>query len=542
MRPLTASIVNRAKLAYAVLAATWLVIIAWQAIEHDRVVKAGREAVINRSRDITSTLGLVIRSGRRGGRGPVSHERVESALNELVRSGEVSSIALLNASGDVVVSAGSPIDLETKGMMQTGEHWDRRSVTIVNLVDLGANVSREGETNTPTIVLPKRDTNAPPREDDRFRQRFEMGTNEVSGSNAVALARDFGGVPREPGRFENPFDPPPSPGASNAPGEIQGTNTVERGAGRPRGGPTRFGRPFWMNEKEFQALVEKRGLHGFVIVMSTAAFQGASNQDLWLRCVVAGFAGISVLGLGLAWRNIGKSSELQMRLLRASELNTHLKEMNLAAAGLAHETRNPLNIIRGLAQMISKQQDASVEVRRKTREIIDETDRVTAQLNEFINYSRPREVRRTAVPLKTVVNEVARALTYDLEEKCVRLRFPEELPVIEADEQLLRQTLFNLLLNAVQAVERGGDIEVAAWKQNSNGAVLEIRDNGPGVDPAQRTEIFKPYFTTHQKGTGLGLAVVQQIVLAHGWEIECLSNDPRGAIFRIAHLKVAAKA
>lgn len=536
MRPLTASIASRPKLAYAALAATWLVIIGWQVVEHDRVVKAGREAVINRSRDITSTLGLVIRSGRRGGRGPVSHERVESALSELVRSGEVSSIALLNASGDVVVSAGSPIDLETKGMMQTGEHWDRRSVTIVNLVDLGANVSREGETNTPTIVLPKRDTNAPPREDERFRPRFEPGTNDIFGSNALAFGPE-GGPPREPGRFEGRFDPPPPPG-----GDAAGTNLVERGGQRRGGGPMRFGRPFWMNEKEYQALVEKRGLHGFVIVMSTAAFLSASNQDLWLRCVVAGFAGISVLGLGLAWRNIGKSSELQMRLLRASELNTHLKEMNLAAAGLAHETRNPLNIIRGLAQMISKQQDASTEVRRKTREIIDETDRVTAQLNEFINYSRPREVRRTSVPLKTVVNEVARALTYDLEEKCVRLRFPEELPVIEADEQLLRQTLFNLLLNAVQAVERGGDIEVAAWKQNSNGAVLEIRDNGPGVDPAQRTEIFKPYFTTHQKGTGLGLAVVQQIVLAHGWEIECLPNEPRGAIFRIAHLKLAAKA
>ena len=299
MRPLTASIVSRAKLAYIVLAATWLVIIGWQAVEHDRVVKAGREAVINRSRDITSTLGLVIRSGRRGGRGPVSHERVESALNELVRSGEVSSIALLNASGDVVVSAGSPIDLETKGMMQTGERWDRRSVTIVNLVDLGANVSREGETNTPTIVLPKRDTNAPPREDDRFRSRFELGTNEMSGSNAVALGRDFGGPPREPGRFETPFEPPAPPATSNA-AEISGTNFVERAGSRRGGGPMRFGRPFWMNEKEYQALVEKRGLHGFVIVMSTTAFLNASSQDFWLRCVVAGFAAISVLGLGLA--------------------------------------------------------------------------------------------------------------------------------------------------------------------------------------------------------------------------------------------------
>lgn len=191
--------------------------------------------------------------------------------------------------------------------------------------------------------------------------------------------------------------------------------------------------------------------------------------------------------------------------------------------------------------MISKQQDASTEVRRKTREIIDETDRVTAQLNEFINYSRPREVRRTAVALTPVLGEVARALTYDLEEKCIRLRVPEDLPVIEADEQLLRQTLFNLLINAIQAADRGGDIEVAAWKQNSAGAVLEIRDNGPGVAPEHRAEIFKPYFTTHQKGTGLGLAVVQQIVMAHGWEIECVPNEPRGAIFRITHLKPGAR-
>src|SRR5947208_10988103 len=106
--------------------------------------------------------------------------------------------------------------------------------------------------------------------------------------------------------------------------------------------------------------------------------------------------------------------------------------MNLAAAGLAHETRNALNIIRGLAQMISKGPDASVEIRRKSREIVDETDRVTAQLNEFINYSRPREVRRSTVALGPVVGEVVRALTYDLEEKCIHLRVPGELPAIEA--------------------------------------------------------------------------------------------------------------
>jgi signal transduction histidine kinase len=72
-------------------------------------------------------------------------------------------------------------------------------------------------------------------------------------------------------------------------------------------------------------------------------------------------------------------------------------------------------------------------------------------------------------------------------------------------------------------------------------ASIEVRDNGPGVPAENRAEIFKPYFTTQQKGTGLGLAIVQQIVQAHGWEIACLANTPQGAIFRITHLKLAAK-
>src|SRR5213592_4878146 len=518
--------ISRTQPVYGLLLAVWCLIVAWQVIEHGRIKDVARTALINRSRDITKTLDAVIQSQRRFG-GLLFQDRLESALKELVKSGELTSVALLNAAGEVVASAGPLIDVETKGTMRTGEHWDARSVTLVNLVDLGASVSPEGETNRPTIVLPRRDPSAGPREGERPRPPpGEMRTNEVT-----------------------PPDAPP--GASNAAASISNfagndsaaTNRTEGGGGpRERSpGRPRFGRPPWMSEQDYKNLVEKRGLHGLAIVMSTEAFLQTCAQDLWMRWIIGAFATISVLGSGFAWRNLVKSSELQMRLVRASELNTHLKEMNLAAAGLAHETRNPLNIIRGLAQMISKQKEAPTEVRSRSREIIDETDRVTAQLNEFINYSRPREVRRSAVSLGLVVGEVVRALGYDLEEKCVRLRVPEALPVIEADEPLLRQALFNLLINAVQAVERGGDIEVAAWKENSQGVILEVRDNGPGVPEEQRLEIFKPYFTTHQKGTGLGLAVVQQIVLAHGWEIECRSNEPKGALFRITHLKPAAK-
>ena len=231
-----------------------------------------------------------------------------------------------------------------------------------------------------------------------------------------------------------------------------------------------------------------------------------------------------------------------MRLLRTSELNNHLKEMNIAAAGLAHETRNPLNIVRGLAQMISKQEDASPEVRRKSLEITSEVDRVTAQLNQFINYSKPREVKLTSVSVDGAVEEVVRALGGDIEEKAVCFTLRKSGLRIEADEQMLRQALFNLVINAIQAVEQGREIKILSGVSEPGEAYLEIQDTGPGVSETDRKEIFRPYFTTRSDGTGLGLAVVHQIVLAHGWDIECLANEPRGAVFRISHVKISATA
>ena len=295
-----------------------------------------------------------------------------------------------------------------------------------------------------------------------------------------------------------------------------------------------------MTEAEFKALAARRELHGLVLAMSTDNYRAICVHDLWLRFVIAFFAGISAVGAGMAFRNFSLTADLQIRLVRASEMNSHLKEMNLAAAGLAHETRNPLNIIRGMAQMLSKQADATGEIRDKARAIVEETDKVTAQLNEFINYSRTREVRRARLALNAISSEVLRALHYDLEEKKIRVESRGEPITIEADEQLLRQVLFNLLLNAVQAVPDAAEIQVVTGRQGPAEGFLEIRDTGAGVPPERRQEIFKPYFTMHEKGTGLGLAVVQQIVLAHGWEIECLPNEPRGAVFRITHLKLVA--
>jgi signal transduction histidine kinase len=497
-----------------VLLAVWLVIIAWQVAEHFRVRSSARAELIYRAKDISTTLGIVLRSQRRFG--VISKERLEPALAELIRPGELIGVALLNEAGQVVASNGVPVEIHQKTGIRPAELWEAQTVTLMNPVVLGTNVTRELESTNPPIVLSRQDfpTNRPPPPPP------ELQTNEL-GEIVLAVSNS-----------------PPSTGRSRFRG---GDGRRDDPDGRRGGGDgrPRFSRPFWMSEDEYKSVLQKQGVHSFLIVMSTQSVRTACNQDLWLRSIIGVLATVSVIGSGLAWRNQGKSSELQIRLVRASEVNLHLKELNLAAAGLAHETRNPLNIVRGLAQMISKQGDVSPEIREKSRAIIDETDRVTAQLNEFINYSRPREVRRSALNLGSVVNELVRTLTHDLDEKNISLQVKVDQLTVEADEQLLRQALFNLLLNAIQAVAVNGEIQIVAHKNNGDGALLEIRDNGQGVPAERRTEIFKPYFTTNEKGTGLGLAIVQQIVLAHGWEIACLPNEPRGAIFRITHLKLA---
>ena len=508
---------HRSTLIYCLLLGVWVLVMAWQVEEHVRVRNAARTALVNRAKDISTTLGIVLRSQRRFG-GVVSKERMEASLAELVKQEtvELKGIALLNAAGDMVASAGTGTDFQTRGTAGATERWDSQTVTLVNPVDLGTNLTYDFEGTNPPIILSRQDIT------NRFAtNRFGMPPPRP---------------PPEPPPGENPTNHIAAGGTMPVPPPFEfGTN---REPAREGGFRPRFGRPRWMSEEEYQSLLQKQGVHSFVIVMSTQPIHTICDQDFWLRSIIVLLATISVVGSGLAWRNISKTSDLQIRLVRASEMNSHLREMNLAAAGLAHETRNPLNIIRGLAQMISKQNDAPAELREKSRAIVDETDKVTAQLNEFINYSRPREVRRSKIALNSAVNEVVRTLTHDIEEKKLHVATGGEPIAIEADEQLLRQVLFNLLLNAIQAVEVNGQIQILARHVNATEALLEVRDDGPGVPPDRRQEIFKPYFTTNQKGTGLGLAVVQQIILAHGWEIECLANEPKGAVFRITHLKL----
>jgi signal transduction histidine kinase len=517
------------KLVTGLLAGAWLLVVGWQVREHVRVVEAARSDLRNRSHEIASTLGAVTRAMRF--RGAIFQERLEPVLEELVTvhtnalvgPAGLLAVELLNTEGDPLFAVGQT-NLFTREVLAEGEHWAGEYVAFVQPL-AGDTLGPDSATNNTTVVLPSfRDLTNSAARDHGF-PRHEPAAGGAAITNAAFPPADF--IP--PTNAAGQVEPPPLP-----PGEAHHPGEGDRSRNNHRAPWMR-----WMSEGEFKAFTAKRELHGLALVMSTDNSRTVCTNDWWLRCIIAFFAGISALGAGLAWRNMGQTAELQIRLVRASELNSHLKELNLAAAGLAHETRNPLNIIRGLAQMVSRLPDAPPEVREKTRTIVDETDKVTAQLTEFINYSRPREVRRTKISLTAAATEIIRTLNQDIAEKNLRVETTGEALDIEADEQLFRQVLFNLLLNAIQAAAPGGHIEIVTQRERDGTASVAVQDDGPGVPAERRQEIFKPYFTTTQRGTGLGLAVVQQIVLAHGWEIQCLPNTPHGAIFRLTHLKIA---
>jgi signal transduction histidine kinase len=489
---------------YVTLIACGLAVCAWQVEEHLRFKRTAAEALINRGRDITSTLGVVIRSQRRFG-SFVSKERVQSALQDLVRPEELESIAILGATGETIASAGKQTDVTADDMLHArGIYWSDRTLTIMNVMDLGANTGEDGTRARPPIVIAD--------------ERAARGFRPPAGRR--------GGDPR-------PTSDTPAPTAEGAT-PVPATAPTDNNGPRPP-----FGRPSWMTPEEYEAVIQKQGVHSLVISLSTVDMHLAVNADLLLRSLVSLLAMGGALVSALAWRNVGKNAELQIRLVKAGEMNTHLKEMNLAAAGLAHETRNPLNLIRGLAQMIAMQAKDAPKLKEHASVIIEEADRVTVQLNEFINYSKPREAQLAPVDIQRLVADVSRTLLPDLEEKQIELSQPAAPLAIEADEQLLRQALFNVLLNATQAVLPGGKIEVKITPAGAREAILEICDDGPGVPAAERTSIFKPYVTMRPKGVGLGLAIVAQIAAVHHWEVSCEANEPRGACFRFTRLKLA---
>jgi len=214
-----------------------------------------------------------------------------------------------------------------------------------------------------------------------------------------------------------------------------------------------------------------------------------------------------------------RSLALESSLAASREQLKSYEFLGRLSAGLAHETRNPLGVVRGFAQRLADGAAEPEDVRRVARTILDETDRTLTRLDEFLLLSRPAHLKRTRFGLKALLQELAGLLHPDLEAKQASVAIEGAEVEIEADREQARRLFLNLLLNAVQALEGGGRIELK-WRETADMLEIRIEDDGRGVPEEIRATLFEPYVSAREGGTGLGLAIARRIASEHLWRLE----------------------
>ncbi|HEY2774149.1 MAG TPA: ATP-binding protein [Candidatus Binatia bacterium] len=229
--------------------------------------------------------------------------------------------------------------------------------------------------------------------------------------------------------------------------------------------------------------------------------------------------------------------------LRAAAVSSErLASVGRMAAGLAHEIRNPLVSIRTFTQLLPERH-ADEEFRSGFLDLtLAEIDRITTLVGEILSFSRPGEGaaggdgEAASVDAAECVDRTCQLLRSHARSTGVALlvEVGESVPRAAIDEDKLRQVVINLVVNGIQACNGRGRVRVhVAADQNPSRTVIEVRDDGPGIEPSVLSRIFEPFFTTREEGTGLGLALVRRILDEAGASIDVSSTPGSGTAFRV---------
>jgi signal transduction histidine kinase len=220
------------------------------------------------------------------------------------------------------------------------------------------------------------------------------------------------------------------------------------------------------------------------------------------------------------------------RMSEEREMLTCMATVGEMSAQIAHELRNSLYSIRGAISGIERSGDIA-EVREYIAIIKDETIGMTMMADEFFRFAKMPSPTFVHCDVGDVVDRVIDLLEPDLEESNVRVikKEGDKIPRVTGDPTLLKQVFINLLMNAIQAMKKDGAITVE-YKVSDEWLEIYVKDTGPGVPKEIAQKIFQPFFTTRADGTGLGLATVYKIILAHHGDIKLLPSE-KGAHFVI---------
>ncbi len=246
--------------------------------------------------------------------------------------------------------------------------------------------------------------------------------------------------------------------------------------------------------------------------------------------IVATVSGLALVLL--SWYAVWAGRRAARLEVRQLELE-HMAQLGEMSAVLAHEIRNPLGTIKGFAQLLAEQRGGtSTEL---VEPILSETGRLENLVRDLLLYGRPPAPaprwaawKETRAALEAHVSHLAR-------EAGVEVVLDEAGIAWETDPQLLQQALLNLVRNAVEAAggSPGGRVRVEVSRPESGGVTVAVSDNGPGIPPRVRENLFKPFFTTKANGTGLGLSITRALVRSLGGELRLEDAAPAGTVARL---------
>lgn len=259
-----------------------------------------------------------------------------------------------------------------------------------------------------------------------------------------------------------------------------------------------------------------------------------SSKKVWLGFSISPLRDRDkkIIGKIIIFTDITEFKELQLR----SKLREQLQGLGEMAAGIAHELRNPMAVLSGYASMLKKK-SSSTEETKALIPIIDAISREVALMDniikDFLQFARYDEPELASVNIKKVTEEVISSLLENdpsISSK-ITIQSNMEDSIIEADETLLRQTLKNLIQNAIEAMPDGGILKIDGSLKGKD-YILSIRDSGKGIPEDIREKVFIPFFTTKPHGSGLGLSIVHKAITAHGGEVT-FESSPQGTTFTL---------
>ncbi len=232
------------------------------------------------------------------------------------------------------------------------------------------------------------------------------------------------------------------------------------------------------------------------------------------------------LGVILSFSDLTEVKRLQEQV----ELRERLIALGEMSAGIAHELRNPMAVISGYINLLSKKTDASNKA--IIRDIMGEINGMNRIISDLLTFARPASLNRVKINIKEMIEGcVSSVLQATAADGRIRTVLRVDDAMMSVDEVLIRQAFTNLIQNAVEAMPDSGTITVETRLERDLRVV--IHDTGTGIPSDQLKRIFLPFFTTKDRGVGLGLALVHKTVLSHGGRIEAESSEGRGTTFTV---------